>query len=96
MTDPNEQKTSTKTSILKRDLIFISIVIALITVLVLGSSERRTSNTPEDEIHISIKSRKQCMECHNSEGISPQPVGHLKAEQCFQCHQQPTGWQSDK
>ncbi|MDX8377877.1 MAG: hypothetical protein R8L53_07625 [Mariprofundales bacterium] len=96
MPDSNEQKTPTiaiKKSTLKRDLIFISIVITLITVLVLGSNERRTSKTPEDEIHISTTSSTQCMECHNADGINPQPVGHLKAKQCFQCHQQPKDWQ---
>jgi len=76
----------------KRDLLFLAIVATVVLILVLGSSERKTKPVPDDETHRTVTSRDTCMACHGSEGVSPQPKGHIKAGQCFQCHQQPEGW----
>jgi len=76
----------------KRDLLFLGIIAIVVLILVLGSSERKTKPVPNDEVHRTVTSRDACMTCHGSDGVSPQPKGHIKGGQCFQCHQQPKGW----
>jgi len=75
-----------------RDAIFLGVVAAVVLALVLGSSERTTKATPDDEAHRQATSRAACMRCHGKQGVRPQPAGHTRAEQCFQCHAQPEGW----
>lgn len=77
----------------KRDAIFFAIVAAVILLLVLGTSERKTKPVPNNEIHAQATSRAACMECHGADGVKPRPMGHTQADQCFQCHLQPEGWQ---
>ncbi|MBN4082536.1 hypothetical protein JYT13_01875 [Mariprofundus ferrooxydans] len=76
----------------KKDMVFFAIVAAVILLLVLGTSERKTKPVPSDEMHMQVTSRAECMTCHGVEGVKPQPMGHSKADQCFQCHLQPTNW----
>ncbi len=76
----------------KRDVMFLAIVASVILLLVLGTSERTTKPVPNDETHRQASSRAACMACHDSSGIHPQPKGHTRADQCFQCHTQPSGW----
>jgi len=76
----------------KRDMIFFAIVAAVVLLLVLGSSERKTMPVPDNEMHQMAQSRAECMACHGVEGVKPQPMGHTKADQCFQCHLQPEHW----
>jgi len=80
----------------KRDAIFLAIVAAVVLVLVLGTGERTTKPTPKDETHLSATSRAECLNCHSSTGVKPQPLGHTAADQCFQCHLQPEGWRGGK
>lgn len=76
----------------RNDWTFISIVAVVVLVLVVGSSERKTTPTPNDQIHIAATSRAACMSCHGEDGSKPKPPGHVKADQCFQCHAEPEGW----
>lgn len=76
----------------KRDAFFLAFVAAVVLLLVLGTGERTTKPTPNDVTHQQAATRAACMECHSAEGIHPQPPHHTKADQCFQCHAQPTGW----
>ncbi|HKI62518.1 MAG TPA: hypothetical protein VKA31_09515 [Mariprofundaceae bacterium] len=76
----------------KRDAVFLAIVAVVIMLLVLGTSERTTKPVPDDDTHMHATSRAACMACHGTEGVRPQPQGHTKADQCFQCHAQPQGW----
>ncbi len=76
----------------RNDWVFMLIVLTVIVVLILGTSERTTKATPDDATHQAITSHQACMTCHGEHGIRPQPAGHVKATQCFQCHQQPAGW----
>jgi len=76
----------------KRDFIFLAVVASVILVLVLGTSDRTTKNVPSDAIHLQVTSRAECMACHAVDAIKPQPKGHTRADQCFQCHKQPQNW----
>jgi len=76
----------------KSDMIFFAVVAAVILVLVLGSSPRTTKAVPSDATHLNVTSRSQCMACHGVNGVNPQPKGHTRADQCFQCHMQPKAW----
>ena len=80
----------------KRDSIFILIVASVILFLTVGSKERTTKSVPDNDMHKGVTSRAQCMTCHGVEGIKPQPLGHPKANQCFQCHKQPAHWVGSK
>ncbi|MDX8395635.1 MAG: hypothetical protein R8K22_04395 [Mariprofundaceae bacterium] len=77
----------------KRDLFFLGFVGLVVLALVLGTSERTTKGTPNDDTHRKVTSRTACMQCHGVDGIKPQPKRHTKADQCFQCHAQPESWQ---
>jgi len=79
----------------KRDALFLGVVIVVVTMLVLGSSERTTKPTPDDEVHRAVTSHETCLSCHGPDGERPQPVGHASSVQCFQCHTQPKGWQGN-
>lgn len=76
----------------RRDLIFLLIIAAVMLLLVFGSSERRTVPVPSDEAHRTASSRTACLTCHGPGGVHPQPEGHTRADQCFQCHTEPEGW----
>jgi len=76
----------------KKDMVFFAVVAAVILLLVLGTSEHKTKAVPSDQTHMQATSRAQCMACHGVDGVKPQPIGHSKADQCFQCHLQPTNW----
>jgi len=76
----------------KKDMVFFAIVTGVVLALVLGTSERTTRPVPSDQTHQQVKSRAECMACHSVDGVKPQPMGHSKADQCFQCHLQPTNW----
>ncbi|MDQ6976089.1 MAG: hypothetical protein Q9M22_05940 [Mariprofundaceae bacterium] len=74
------------------DWVFMAVVGVVIVALILGSSERKTKATPDNATHQTATSRAACMACHNTNGVRPQPAGHVKADQCFQCHSQPDSW----
>jgi len=76
----------------KRDMVFVAIIAAVILLLVLGTGDRTTKAVPSDAVHQQVTSRAQCMSCHGVDGVKPQPIGHSKADQCFQCHIQPKSW----
>jgi hypothetical protein len=79
----------------KRDLMFLALVAAVILLLVLGTSDRTTVAVPSDGTHRTAASRAACINCHWPDGVRSQAGKHLhtKADQCFQCHTQPDGWQ---
>jgi len=87
----NETKPSWKPG--KKDALFLGIVFLVIIFLVLGSHERTTKPTPNDDVHRTATSHEVCMQCHGVDGVAPQPVGHAASVQCFQCHAQPKDWQ---
>lgn len=76
----------------RRDGIFIAVIFMLVMTLVLGAKERTTKAVPDNAMHKQVTSREACMNCHSTEGLFPQPLGHPKANQCFQCHKQPEHW----
>ncbi len=76
----------------KRDILFLALVVTVITVLTLGSTERKTKPLPDDKVHRTTTSRAACMRCHGPDGVRPQPPRHTKDDQCLLCHQQPKGW----
>ncbi len=80
----------------QRDTIFLVIVTAVIIILAVGSSDRTTKAVPDNETHSQVTSREECMTCHSAEGTKPQPLGHPRANQCFQCHKQPEHWVGNK
>jgi len=81
----------------KKDAVFLTVVIAVIVLLVLGTGERTTKLTPNDKVHTHATSREACMECHGVNGIRPRPIEHhVKDDQCFQCHTQPKDWLGKK
>ena len=77
----------------KKDALFLAVVVTVITLLVLGSHERTTKATPDDEVHRVVTSHETCLKCHASGTDRSLPVGHTASVQCFQCHTQPKGWQ---
>jgi len=87
----SETKTTWKPG--KKDAIFFGVVLLVIILLVLGSSERTTKAVPNDTVHQQALNHQTCLQCHSEGGVRPQPIGHSSSTQCFQCHTQPKGWQ---
>jgi len=77
----------------KKDALFLGVVLTVIVLLLLGTSERTTKATPNDDVHRTAISHEACMQCHDAQGVRPQPAGHASSVQCFQCHTQPKDWQ---
>jgi len=77
----------------KKDALFLGVVVLVITLLALGSSERTTKPTPDDDVHRAVTSHEACLQCHGPGSERPEPMGHTASVQCFQCHTQPKGWQ---
>lgn len=76
----------------KRDAFFLAFVAAVIVLLIIGTGERTTKPTPNDETHRSAVTLASCLECHGKDGVKPQPPRHVQGGQCFQCHVQPKDW----
>ncbi|RMH60039.1 MAG: hypothetical protein D6678_06830 [Zetaproteobacteria bacterium] len=76
----------------KRDAMFLAVIAVVILLLVLGTKERTTKPVPDDPVHQRVTKRATCLKCHGPDGARPQPPGHVRGGQCFQCHQQPAGW----
>ncbi len=85
-----QQKKSWKPG--KRDLVFLGVIAAVVLVLVLGTTDRKTIAVPSDDTHRSVTAKAACMACHDSAGVHPQPATHTKMDRCFLCHTQPEGW----
>ncbi|MDX8405656.1 MAG: cytochrome c3 family protein [Mariprofundus sp.] len=86
----NEKKLSWQPG--KRDVVFLAIIAVVVLLLVLGTGDRTTRAVPGDEVHRTAVKSTQCMACHQAESQRPQPLGHTKSDQCFQCHVQPKDW----
>jgi len=80
----------------KRDLLFLGIIAAVVIALVLGTSERKTTPAPNDEVHRTTTSKAACLACHGADGVSPRQAKHTQVDKCFLCHMQPEGWVGDK
>ncbi|RMH52059.1 MAG: hypothetical protein D6682_02625 [Zetaproteobacteria bacterium] len=76
----------------RRDVAFLAVVGAVITALVVGSGERTTKAVPDDATHRVVTDHAACLACHGKGSARPQPPGHTRAVQCFQCHAQPAHW----
>ena len=76
----------------RKDALFLGMVVLVITLLVMGTSERTTRPTPGDDVHRAVTKHETCVQCHGPGSQHPQPKGHTASVQCFQCHQQPKGW----
>ncbi|MFQ5518426.1 MAG: hypothetical protein ACE5E3_00350 [Mariprofundus sp.] len=76
----------------KRDLLFLAVIAAVVLTLVLGTSERKTTPLPNDEVHRTSTSKAACMACHAQDGVRPQPPKHTKVDKCLLCHTAPEGW----
>ena len=91
------EKTSWKPG--RRDALFLAIVATVVLLLVIGTGDRTTKPVPNDATHLAVAQLKSgqteaCMGCHSAEGVHPQPQGHIRGGQCFQCHVQPADWGS--
>lgn len=79
-----------------RDLVFIAILGAVLTVLLLSTGREKPKKMPADDRHRPFAEalakggdratvEKGCVVCHDQKAI-PLPVGHPPKEQCLICH----------
>jgi hypothetical protein len=78
----------------KKNLIFLLIAVAVITVLLMAP-DKEISYYPADEIHINAakatnkkKMHEECGKCHLDGGENTLPDDHVKRERCYGCHTQ--------
>lgn len=80
----------------RKDLIFIALMGAVLLLVILITSEEKTSKIPYDEIHRPFyeimektgskrEAEKGCETCHNDSNV-PFPKDHPPKSRCLFCH----------
>ncbi len=71
-----------------KTILFLVLLLAVIAVLVLASENPQPRPPiPRDARHRGLTDWKDCMPCHDAEGMHPLKPSHpLKDDLCFRCH----------
>jgi hypothetical protein len=71
----------------KVDSLFIAAAVAVVVgVSLLPSPKDRNPMIPKNAEHQSLNNEKDCLSCHQANGVKPVPVRHPKRQDCFRCH----------
>lgn len=69
------------------DWIFVAGALAVVAgVSLLPTPKERNPVIPDNAEHQAIKVEKDCLHCHQAEGIRPVPARHPKRQDCVRCH----------
>lgn len=75
----------------KFDWLFILFAIAVVVgVSLLPTPKDRNPIIPKNADHQSLISEKDCVRCHQADGVKPVPARHPKRQDCFRCHARQT------
>jgi hypothetical protein len=72
--------------VMKKNLVFFAIVVAVFLVLLFLSSIKKTPLIPSDAPHQKAATADACRSCHVPGGEAPLKSGHPPKEQCLICH----------
>ncbi len=71
----------------KVDWIFIVGAVAVVVgVSLLPTPKDRNPMIPKNAEHQAVAVEKDCVRCHQADGVKPVPVRHPKRQDCFRCH----------
>ena len=71
----------------KADWIFVAGAAAVVIgVSLLPTPKERNPMIPKSAEHQAVTSEKDCVRCHQADGVKPVPVQHPKRQDCFRCH----------
>ncbi len=71
----------------KLDSLFIAAAVAVVVgVSLLPSPKDRNPMIPKNAEHQGLTNEKDCVQCHQADGVKPVPVRHPKRQDCFRCH----------
>lgn len=76
----------------KADWLFIAGVIAVVVaVSLLPTPKDSNPMIPKNAEHQEVVNEKECVRCHQVDGVKPVPARHPKRQDCFRCHAWQTG-----
>jgi cytochrome c553 len=71
----------------KVDWLFVLFAVAVVVgVSLLPTPKDRNPLIPGSPDHRSITLEKDCVQCHQADGVKPVPARHPKRQDCFRCH----------
>ena len=71
----------------KIDWLFILFAVAVVVgVSLLPTPKDRNPLIPKNAEHQSLTTEKDCVQCHQADGVKPVPARHPKRQDCFRCH----------
>jgi hypothetical protein len=71
----------------KVDWLFIVFAIAVVVgVSMLPAPKDRNPTIPKNADHQSMLNEKDCVRCHQADGVRPVPARHPKRQDCLRCH----------
>lgn len=71
----------------KVDWLFILFAVAVVVgVSLLPTPKDRNPLIPGTPEHRAITVEKECVQCHQADGVKPVPARHPKRQDCFRCH----------
>lgn len=71
----------------KIDALFVLFAVAVVVgVSLLPTPKDRNPMIPQSAEHRPITIEKDCVRCHQADGVKPVPARHPKRQDCFRCH----------
>jgi cytochrome c553 len=71
----------------KVDWLFVLFAVAVVIgVSLLPTPKDRNPKIPATPEHRAITGEKDCVQCHQVDGVKPVPARHPKRQDCFRCH----------
>ncbi|WP_455245569.1 hypothetical protein [Petrachloros mirabilis] len=71
----------------KIDWLFVLFAVAVVVgVSLLPTPKDRNPMIPKSAEHQAVTDEKDCVHCHQADGMKPVPIRHPKRQDCFRCH----------
>jgi cytochrome c553 len=76
-----------KLKLRKVDWLFVLFAVAVVAgVSMLPTPKDRNPMIPKSAEHLTLTNEKDCVRCHQVDGVKPVPARHPKRQDCFRCH----------
>ncbi|WP_455378645.1 hypothetical protein [Petrachloros mirabilis] len=75
----------------KIDWLFVLFAVVVVAgVSLLPTPKDRNPVIPQGAEHQAVVNEKDCVQCHQADGMKPVPARHPKRKDCFRCHARST------
>lgn len=76
----------------KIDWLFVLFAVAVVAgVSLLPTPKDRNPMIPKSAEHLAVTNEKDCVRCHQADGVKPVPTRHPRRQDCFRCHARQVG-----